>query len=89
MNDKMKKFGIWSGSILLGLYLLFLLLPFVLSPVIDSYSDKIEDIVAKTTGLEVDLDDISVVTAPNLSAGIKVKNVELSLPDKKDSILNS
>ena len=89
MNDKLKKFCIWSGSILLGLYLLFLLLPFVISPIVDSYSDKIEDSLSEASGFNIDLDDISVVTAPNLSAGIKVQNISLSIPSEKSPFFKS
>lgn len=41
--NKTKKVWITIGSTLLGLYILFLISPLVLSPVIDSYSDEIED----------------------------------------------
>lgn len=80
-KQKLKKIGIWSVSVLAVMYILFLLLPFAVSPIVDSYSDKIEDLVTESTGLKSDLDNISVVTRPNLSAGIKVQNFTLSLPD--------
>ena len=58
--NKTKKVWITIGSTLLGLYILFLISPLVLSPVIDSYSDEIEDTLKNTTGFNVDFDDISL-----------------------------
>lgn len=89
MNDKLKKYGIWSGSILVGLYLLFLIIPFILSPFVDSYSDKIEASLSNATGFNVDLDDISLVTRPNLSVGFKVKNLTLTLPNEANPFFES
>lgn len=79
-----KKVLIWIGSIFAGLYLLFLISPVILSPLIDSYSDEIEDTLTKSAGFDVDLDDISVVTAWNFGIGVKAKKITFSsLEDKK------
>ena len=78
--NKTKKVWITIGSTLLGLYILFLISPLVLSPVIDSYSDKIEDTLKNTTGFNVDFDDISLKTSWNLSIGLKAKNIEFAIP---------
>lgn len=80
MNNKFKKFGIWTVSVFAGLYLLFLILPVLLSPIANSYSQNIEDAVKSATGFDTKLEGISIVTAPNLSIGAKVKNVQLSVP---------
>ncbi len=77
---KISKKGIVSASIIGGLYALFLLSPLVLSPIVDSYSDTLEEALKTATGLEVDLDDISVVTGWNFSAGVKVKHCNISIP---------
>lgn len=78
--NKTKKVWITIGSTLLGLYILFLISPLVLSPVIDSYSDKIEDTLKNATGFNVDFDDISLKTSWNLSIGLKAKNIEFAIP---------
>lgn len=78
--NKTKKVWITIGSTLLGLYILFLISPLVLSPVIDSYSDEIEDTLKNTTGFNVDFDDISLKTSWNLSIGLKAKNIEFAIP---------
>lgn len=80
MNNKFKKFGIWTVSVFAGLYLLFLISPVLLSPIANSYSQNIEDAVKSATGFDTKLEGISIVTAPNLSIGAKVKNVQLSVP---------
>ena len=85
MDNKLKKILIWTGSILAGAYLLFLISPVIFSPILDSYSDEIEDTLTKTAGFDVDLDDLSVVTSWNLAVGVKVKKITLSSPvDKKE-----
>ena len=70
-NNKLKKLGIIVSSVLAGLYVLFLISPLVVSPIIDSYSDNIEDSLKSATGFDVDLDDIAFTTGWNLSAGVK------------------
>lgn len=80
MEFNSKKVTVWLGSILAGSYILFLILPLFLSPILDSYSSDIEDTLKAATGLEFNIDNISVVTAPNLSAGVKVKSLSVSLP---------
>ncbi len=49
-NNKLKKLGIIVSSVLIGLYVLFLISPLVVSPIIDSYSDNIEDSLKSATG---------------------------------------
>lgn len=83
MSNKLKRFGIITGYTLLGLYVLFLALPLVLSPIANSYKGDIEKIVKESTGFETKVDKISVVTSWNLSAGAKVGEISLSLPNSK------
>lgn len=80
MELKSKKILIGICSLLAGLYLLFLILPFLLSPILNSYSDKVENILKTSTGLEFNIEGISLITAPNLSAGLKVREFSASLP---------
>lgn len=83
MDNKLKKILIWLGSILAGAYLLFLISPVVLSPILDSYSDEIEDVATKAAGFDVDLDNLFVVTSWNLTVGVKAKKITLSSPVDK------
>lgn len=83
MSNNLKRFGIITGYTLLGVYVLFLALPLILSPIANSYKGEIEKIVKESTGFETKVDKISVVTSWNLSAGAKVGEVSLSLPNSK------
>lgn len=83
MSNKLKRFGIITGYTLLGLYVLFLALPLVLSPIANSYKGDIEKIVKESTGFDAKVDKLSVVTSWNLSVGAKVGEVSLSLPNSK------
>ncbi len=84
MNIKLlARIGVISGSILVGLFLLFLLLPFCLNFFIDKYTPQIVGEINKATGLSAGLEDVRVVTTPKLTAGLKVKKFELYTPDKE------
>lgn len=83
-NNKLKKSGIIVGTVLAVLYVLFLLSPLVVSPIIDSYSDSIEDSLKTATGFDVDLDNIAFTTGWNLSAGVKAKNITLNIPGAEE-----
>ena len=61
------------GVTLLSLYILFLILPLILSPIANSYSSQVEDIIKTTTGFDAKIEGLGVVTSPKLSAGVKVK----------------
>ena len=79
-NEKLKKYSTIIASVIVGLYLVFLLLPFVLSPIANSYSQHVADLIKSTTGLDAQVDGLGVVTSPKLSAGLKVKNISISIP---------
>lgn len=73
----MKKILIILGSSILGLYALFLLAPFVLNPIVNSYVPQINEEIKKASGLEPCIENIKFVTTPKLTAGIKVDKFEL------------
>ena len=84
MNIKLwAKIGIISGSILISVFLLFLLLPFCLNFFIDKYTPQIVGEINKATGLSAGLEEVKVVTTPKLTAGLKVKKFELYTPNKE------
>lgn len=76
----MKKFGIIFGSVVGVLYILFLALPLILSPILNSFSPQIADMVKESTGFNAKFEKLGVVTTPKLTAGIKAGSVQLSLP---------
>lgn len=89
MCNKLKKAWITFGAVVVALYLLFLALPIVLSPIANSYKSDIEKLVKESTGFDAKLGDISVVTGWNLSAGAKVKNISLTLPNAKEPFFSA
>lgn len=78
--NKLKKIGIISGSVVLSVYVIFLILPLILSPILNSYSEKISSMVEESCGFKVKLEKLGVVTTPKLTAGIKVGHIELMIP---------
>ena len=88
MNIKLlKKIGIILGGILIGIYLLFLTLPFVLNFFIDKYTPQIAGEINKLTGLSAGLEEIKIVTTPKMTAGLKVKKFELYTPQKEQIVI--
>jgi hypothetical protein len=69
-------------GIILAAYLLFLIAPFVVNPIIKGYSPKIRDEIQKSTGFDSKIDGVALVTTPKLTAGLKIK--EFALINSKD-----
>ena len=84
MNIKfLTKVGIIFGSVIIGTFFLFLLLPFFLNFFIDKYTPQIVGEINKATGLSAGIEDVKIVTTPKMTAGLKVKTLELYTNDKK------
>jgi len=79
-----KKLGIILISLIAIIYLLFLIIPFILSPIVNNYIPLINEEIKKTTGLTSKIEDFRIVTTPKLTVGIKVKNFEILLPNNKE-----
>lgn len=77
----MKKFGIGLGIFLVTLYILFLITPFIVSGIANSYTDEISKIVEDTCGFKLKLENIRVLTTPKLTVGGGVEHLELALPN--------
>jgi hypothetical protein len=88
MKNKLKKFGIWTGSVVLALYVLFLASPLVVTPILRGYSDKITETIKTSTGFSSELEGLSFATSWNLSAGIKAKKFLLATNDINSPFLN-
>ncbi len=81
-RDMLKKIGIIILSIFAVIYLSFLLLPFILNPILNSKKDSITDEIKKSSGIEIKLKNMQVVTTPKLTAGLKIQKIEGFLPNK-------
>jgi hypothetical protein len=88
MKNKLKKIGIWTGSIVLSLYVLFLASPLVVTPILSGYSSKISEIIKTSTGYSSEIQGLSFITSWNLSAGIKAKKFVLATNDINSPFLN-
>ena len=78
------KAGIITCSVIGTVYALFLLLPFVVTPIVNGYLPKINEEVRKTTGLSMQLDGFRVVTTPKFTIGAKFEKFGLYTPDKNE-----
>jgi len=73
--------------LLIGTFILFLLLPFVLNFFIDRHIPQIAGVINKYTGLSAGLEDVRIVTTPKFTAGLKVKKIELYTPSKEKILI--
>lgn len=86
-NDKKIKLGIITGSILLGLYALFLVLPLAISPFINSRTAQIQTEIKNTTGIDVKIENLGIFTTPNFRAGVSIKNLLVQIPTEDKPFL--
>lgn len=81
MNKKeLKKTGIISLVLVTVIYLLFLILPFILTPILNSYTPNISQLIEKTSGFKVRLEKMQIVTTPKFTVGLKINKTEAFLP---------
>lgn len=80
----LKKSGIVLGSIIAVIYVLFLVIPFCLGGFVNSYSDNISKLVEDASGFKLKLEQLSLVTTPKLTAGVKAAHVSVALPDGEE-----
>ena len=78
------KAGIITGSVIGAVYALFLLLPFIITPVVNGYLPKINEEVQKATGLSMELEGFKVVTTPKFTMGAKFRKFGLYTPEKSE-----
>lgn len=82
-----KKAGIITVTVFCVLYILFLILPIILSPILNSYCNKIENLIKVSTRLDAHVEGIGVTTSPNLSVGIKIKEFSVYIPNEKYPVI--
>ena len=84
MKNIWKKAGIISACTLGGVYMLFLAAPLFLNGTINSYAPQISKAVEEASEFKLKVDDIRLVTTPKLTAGIKIGNTQVMLPNGED-----
>ena len=83
-----KKICIGLGIFVAAVYVLFLILPFIITPIAKGYIPTIKNEITKATGLNSEIEGLQVVTTPKLTAGLKVGRFVILTPDGKE-ILNA
>ncbi len=84
-----KKVSIRTAYVIAGLYILFLISPIVVSPILNSYSEDIATSVKTATGFDTNIEKLSFVATPNLTAGIKAKNLSMSVPAAENPFVSA
>ena len=83
MNKSLfKKLTIATVGTIGAIYGLFLLAPFIVSPIVNSYAPMVSDEIQKATGLTSVLEEFRLVTTPKLTVGVKVGKFALLTPNK-------
>lgn len=89
MNTKLlKNIGISFAIIFGSVYVLFLILPFILSSVLNNYVPQINEEIKKSTGLISNFENIKLTATPKLTIGVKIGNISVLTPENKE-ILNA
>lgn len=82
MNNKIwAKAGITIAGVLGITYITFLTAPFFVNPIINKYVPEITKSIKDMTGLNSNLEEVTLVTTPKLTAGLRVKKFELLEPN--------
>ena len=80
----MKKLGIIFISILLSIYLIFLLAPFIISPIVNNYLPMVNEEIKKASGFNSKIEDFKIVTTPKLTIGAKLGKLSILTPKNKE-----
>lgn len=88
MNIKLlKKAGIIFAGILGSIYALFLLAPFIISPIVKNYIPMVNDEIKKATGFVTQIEDFRLVTTPKLTIGAKLDKFGVLTPNNKEVLI--
>ncbi len=81
---RLKKPALITGYIILGLYILFLLIPFAISPLVNSYSHYLSKVIEDLSGFKVKFENVKMVTTPKLTTGVKASHISIMTPDNDE-----
>lgn len=82
MNKKIwAKAGITLAGVLGATYITFLAAPLFVNPIVNKYIPEITKSIKDMTGLNSNLEEVTLVTTPKLTAGLRVKKFELLEPN--------
>ncbi len=81
---RLKKPAVIAGSVILTIYAIFLILPFAVSPLVNSYGHYLSKVIEETCGFKVKFENVRLVTTPKLTAGVKAGHLSASTPDNDE-----
>ena len=85
MNIKfLKKLGIITASTIGSIYAIFLLAPYIISPIANNYLPMVNEEIKKATGLNSKIEDFRIVTTPKLTVGAKLGKFAILTPQDKE-----
>jgi len=79
-----KKAGFVFTGVLITVYALFLVIPFIVSQIINKYIPTINEEIKKATGLNSQIERIRLVTTPKFTVGANVGKCAILTPDSKE-----
>ncbi|MCQ2743868.1 MAG: hypothetical protein MJ230_03610 [bacterium] len=90
MNIKLlRNIAIGILGTIVFIYAVFLILPFVVSPILNKYIPTVNEEIKKATGLDSEIQNIRLTTTPKLGIGLKIGKFTLFTPDKKEVLSSS
>lgn len=82
MNKEiLKKSGIIAGSVIIGIYALFLILPLFLNGIANSCGHYLTKVIEDASGFKVKFENVKFVTTPKLTVGAKIGHLSAALPN--------
>ena len=69
------------AGVILAFYILFLVLPFIITPIVNSYVPMVNDEIKKATGFTSKIEGFRLVTTPKLTVGAKLDELAIFTPD--------
>ena len=80
----LKKTSIITASIIGAIYAFFLIAPFIISPIANSYIPMVNDEIKKATGLNSKIENFRIITTPKLTIGANLGNFEILTPNNNE-----
>lgn len=80
----LKKFGIGFAIVVIVIYALFLILPFIITPIAKNYIPMVNDEIKKATGLNSQIEDFKIITTPKFTVGAELGKFAILTPQNKE-----
>ena len=80
----LKKFGFVLLGTVAVIYGLFLILPFIITPIAKNYIPMVNDEIKKATGLNSQIEDFKIITTPKFTVGAELGKFAILTPQNKE-----